>query len=78
MKALAEIARDAQELPPEDRAKLASYLLDTLDADPVMDPEIEAAWDEEIARRMKAWEAGNVKTRTADEVFADLDKRFPG
>jgi putative addiction module component (TIGR02574 family) len=43
-------------------------------------PEIEAAWDREIARRIAAYERGESKTYPADEVFAEarrmLDERL--
>ena len=53
-------------LPPEERARLAERLLASLD----VDPEIEKAWDEEIKRRLVAWEAGLLKEVPWEEVRA--------
>ncbi len=75
-KVLAEIARDALELPAADRRTLARILLDVSDADRDFSPEVEAAWEEEITRRLRAVDEGTAKSRPATEVFAELDRRF--
>ena len=54
---LPDITSAALNLPPDQRAQLAQQLLASLDRD----PEIEAAWDEEVRRRVAAWEAGLVR-----------------
>ena len=77
MKMLAEIAKDALELTAPERLVLARILLDTSGEEPDFSPDAEAAWEEEICRRMKAVEAGTAQTRSSEEVFADLDRRFP-
>lgn len=75
-KMLSEIARDALELPVAERRTLARLLLDVSDADHDFSPEVEAAWEEEIVRRLRAVENGTAKSRSAEEVFVDLDRRF--
>lgn len=77
MKAIPELAKDALELPSSQRLALARILLDLAEEDREFDPLAEAAWEEEICRRMRAVEAGGVRTKSFDEVFADLDRRFP-
>jgi len=77
MKLLAEIAKAALELPPVQRLTLARILLDVSEGDVDFSPETEAAWEEEICRRMKAVQAGTAQAKSSDEVFADLDRRFP-
>ena len=77
MKALSELAKDALELPPVQRLTLARILLDLTEEDGDFSPQVEAAWDEEICRRMKAVRAGTARSRSFDQVFADLDRRFP-
>ncbi len=52
-------------LPSEQRAKLAERLIASLDRD----PEIEAAWAEEIKRRIADLEAGLVDTIPAEQAF---------
>ena len=75
-KVLSEVTRDALDLPATERRKLARILLDVSDADRDFSPEVDAAWEEEIARRLGAVDAGMAKSRPATEVFADLDRRF--
>lgn len=53
-------------LPPEARAELASSLLDSLDQS--VDGEVDAAWREEIVRRMDEIRSGKVKTIPWREV----------
>ena len=65
-----ELSRKARALPPEDRARFAEELLASLHDHP--DREIEAAWDEEIRRRMAEIESGTAKLIPADEVFAEI------
>ena len=62
----------ALELSPEERAQLAQRLLSSL----VRDPEIEAAWDAEIRRRVADLESGVVTSIPADEVFAEARRRL--
>lgn len=59
-------------LPPGDRAKLAQRLLSSLDRN----PEVEAAWDEEIIRRVEAFEAGLYEEIPAEQVFAEARARL--
>lgn len=77
MKVLAEVAKEAFELPAAERLTLARMLLEG--SEPVLDfsPEVEAAWEEEIVRRIGEVKAGNAIARPIEEVFADLDRRFP-
>ena len=76
-KVLAEIARDALDLPVAERRTLARILLDVSDMDRDFSPEVDAAWEEEIARRLRAVDDGTARSRPATEVFAELDRRFP-
>jgi len=77
VKVLSEIARDALELNPTQRLTLARILIDLSEEDLEFSPEIQTAWDQEISRRMRAVEAGTARSRSFDEVFADLDRHFP-
>ena len=65
------------ELPPPHRLTLARILLDLTKQDQDFSPEVEAAWDEEISRRLTAVQARTAHSRSLDEVFATLDRRFP-
>ena len=76
MKMISEIAKDALELSVAQRLTLARILLDLSEKDQDFSPNIDVAWDEEISRRMKAVEAGTARSRSSDDVFADLERRF--
>lgn len=67
---LEEITQKARSLPAEDRARLAEDLLSTLQPDG--DPDIEAAWDAEIRRRLDEVDAGHAKLIPAADVFAEV------
>ena len=77
MKMLAEIARDALELPPVQRLTLARILLDLSEDNRDFSPDAEAVWEEEICQRIEAVKAGKTRSRSFDEVFNTLDRRFP-
>lgn len=64
-----ELAAKAQELSPEDRARLAEDLLASLQDDPPS--EVEAAWDSEIERRMEQVRAGTARLISAKDVHAE-------
>ncbi len=64
-----ELAAKAQELSPEDRARLAENLLASLQDEP--QSEVEAAWDGEIERRVEQVRAGTAQLIPAEDVHAD-------
>jgi hypothetical protein len=72
MKGLAEITRDALQLPLQERYSLAHTLLRESEAS----DEIEAAWEAEIVQRLAAVDAGTAVSRPAEEVFGDIERRF--
>ena len=61
-----ELLKHALILSDKERAELASSLIDSLD--PIVDPDAELAWQEEIVRRLEEVESGRVKTIPWDEV----------
>lgn len=61
-----EILKKALALPDHERAELAGDLIDSLDT--TVDEDTEAAWQEEIARRLREVESGKVRTVPWDEV----------
>ena len=64
----AELERSARQLSPEDRARLAEAMTESLrDAIPA---DVEAEWEAEIKRRIEAYERGEVTLIPAEEVFA--------
>jgi putative addiction module component (TIGR02574 family) len=66
---LNELEQQARALSPEERAKLAEALLDSLRDAPVA--AIEAAWEQEIEARAAAYDRGELQTVSAEDVFAE-------
>ena len=64
-----ELSRKARALPPEERIRLAEELISSVQDS---DEEIEAAWAEEIERRLEEVENGTAKLIPAEEVFAEI------
>lgn len=65
---LKEIEEQARNLSAEERAKLAETMLESLHS-PIS--EIEAAWAEEIERRVAAFDRGEIPSYPAEDVFAE-------
>jgi len=78
MKALADVTKDAMELPCIQRLTLARILLDVSEVGDNPDPTVEEAWEQEIDRRIASIHDGSAKYKGTAEVFAELDRRFPG
>jgi putative addiction module component (TIGR02574 family) len=74
-----ELLEQALRLPPDEQERIARTLyehladLDDEDEDPA---EVEAAWAEEIERRVEEIRNGTVETIPADVVMAELRARF--
>jgi putative addiction module component (TIGR02574 family) len=62
--------KEASYLDEADRATLAGLLLESLDQPPI--PGVEAAWAEEIERRVKQLESGEVQQVSWEDVQARL------
>jgi putative addiction module component (TIGR02574 family) len=69
---LKQLEEQARALSPDDRAKLAQSILESLHT-PVA--EIEAAWAQEIERRVAAYDRGEIPSYPAEDVFAEA-RRF--
>jgi putative addiction module component (TIGR02574 family) len=61
-----ELLEKALTLPEADRAELAGNLMASLDA--AVDPDVDAAWQEEVARRRRDIQSGKVKSIAWEEV----------
>lgn len=66
---LDELAQRARALPPEERVRLAEELLATVHE---VDADVDAAWDEEIRRRVEEIDSGMATLIPAEEVFAEV------
>ena len=69
-----DLFREAAELSDGDRAQLAALLLESLEGEP--DEGVEAAWAEEIERRVREIENGDAKTIPWEEVRSKLFARL--
>lgn len=74
MSSINEILQEALQLPEDQRFTLAHKLL--VVGEPHQSGDVLAAWDVEIRRRIERYDNGETKSRTASEVFKDLDDRL--
>ena len=65
---LDELSKKAQTLTVDERAQLAQQLLESVERD--SDPEVQAAWESEIASRIARYERGEATLIPAEDVFA--------
>lgn len=65
-----ELSQKSQALRPEERARLAEMLLDSIHLS--TDQSIEDAWDEELTRRINEVERGVATLVPAEDVFAQV------
>jgi len=62
---------EALQLADEERAELAYCLLQSLDDD------VRSAWEDELDQRWQEMESGVVLGVPAEQVFAEMRKKFP-
>jgi len=63
------LEREALELPPRSRVRLAETIIASIDD--YAAPELEAAWDDEIERRVKEIQSGTEKGIPAGDVMKE-------
>ena len=68
MDSLKELEEASRKLDPEERAKLAEVLLESLH-EPLS--EVEAAWATEVEERVAAYDRGELQTYPAEDVLAE-------
>jgi putative addiction module component (TIGR02574 family) len=73
---VSEILKKALALPPEARAAIAGSLLESLNDAPVDEGGVEAAWSEEIKRRIEEIDSGKVQMIPYEEVRRRLAARL--
>jgi len=71
---LADIAEEALKLPQAEQLKLARTLLERSEA--TGDEEANAAWEEEIERRLQMIDAGLAQGRPFTDVLRDIDRHL--
>jgi len=77
-RSIADIEKELMALPTEDRARVALDLIRSLDKDEetLSREEWEAAWHEEIERRVQDVHAGRVELHDAEVVLAELRAKY--
>lgn len=66
---MSDLLKRALALPVDERAALANTLFDSLEGG---DESVQAAWDEEIARRIEDLKAGKAVTVSWEELHREL------
>ena len=74
MSTMDRLFEEAAQLPEDQKLTLAYRLLAS-DEPPVTE-EIEQEWDVVIRERIQCYDQGEDRTRSAGEVFLDLDRRL--
>ena len=69
---LRALEKEALELPPRSRVRLAEKIIESIDD--YADPDLEAAWDDEIERRVKEIESGAEEGIPAAQVMKDAGR----
>ena len=72
---VSELLKKALALPPKARAALAESLLESLDDQPAEEG-VEAAWSEEIKRRVEEIQSGRAEMIPGEEVHRRLLARL--
>ena len=72
----AELLDKVLALSVEDRGVIIDRLVESLDAGPAEEG-IEAAWSDEIKRRVEEIQSGKVRTIPGEQVFRELAEEFP-
>lgn len=71
-RSVAAIQQDIRSLSDAEKEEVLAALLEELDCPP--DPDVEAAWLEEVQRRSQEIASGAVRCIPAEEVFAKIDR----
>jgi putative addiction module component (TIGR02574 family) len=72
-----QLEAEMLDLPGEARERLVRCLILSLEDQPLDDPaDVEAAWEEEIRRRIAEVDAGTAEVIPADVVIADIRRRL--
>jgi putative addiction module component (TIGR02574 family) len=72
-RSVADLEREIQDLSVQERARLAAFILASLDE--IEDEGVEDAWAREIEERVTAYERGEVVPVPADDVLAEARRR---
>jgi putative addiction module component (TIGR02574 family) len=65
-----QVLTEALSLPPSERAELAERLFSSLD---ISQDELDRLWAKEADSRINAYERGEIKTISAQQVFKNIN-----
>lgn len=68
------LTAELEALPVEDLAEIIRHALHTLKGQ--FEPEVEAAWDAELARRWEEITSGRAQWHPAEDVFAHMREKY--
>ncbi len=71
MESINHILQEAAHLPEDQRLTLAYKIL--LVGEPRFSKSVEDAWDAEIRERIASYDRGEISSRPASDVFANID-----
>lgn len=74
MSSVDRLFEEAAQLPEDQRLTLVYRLLSSSEPPPT--EEIEREWDLAIRERIKGYDRGDIRARSASEVFTDLDQKL--
>ena len=75
MSSVEQIAESALGLPVSHRTRLVVKLLESLD-DTSPDPEVDEAWEAEVARRVRDLVEGKAKTVSAEQALSEARSKL--
>ena len=73
---VSELLEKALALSTQERGLLIGRLIESLDDEPA-EAGVEAAWDEEVGRRVEDIRLGRVKTIPGEQVLREIEEEFP-
>jgi len=71
-----QLKQELLALGDRDRAKLAAFLLDSLDQPQNGESEIESRWYDEAEARLKAFEEGRLEAISLDDAIQEATRAF--
>jgi hypothetical protein len=74
MSSIQELVEEARNLPQDQKLTLANRVLELAEQETTDD--VEDEWDSELLARIQAYDAGRSQTRSAGDVFQDLDSKL--
>lgn len=74
MSSIQKLVEEARNLPDDQKLTLANRVLEL--AEHAMTDDVEDEWDSELRARIQAYDEGRSQTKSAGEVFQNLDSKL--